>query len=298
MVRNIEQKTQHTACATPAEKQVETKDIHTRHRLIKQANRQGRCVRDQAVRWSNDRFFFLDRSKSCRDHFSSIGTSGTFDDESNLRVNFLLTSLVSMSLRRLRSRASPILFLDASFHQQYTKETCFEIWSSKVHHTLACTRGHCNRRICNWSRTTELTYSEYNHISTTLVHTRFGWILSHKIWMDFFLSPHIVGFLFYHKPCQPQRINKVGVSFQTTPMGKITYTHSPRTGVDSSKTYPRVRIFACGPKTGTRSKCLQTPWGVTLTMEPNHPRRLQEAVGFFFLPRQTNKYPRVLHTRV
>jgi len=31
-----------------------------------------------------------------------------------------------------------------------------------------------------------------------------------------------------------------GVSFQTTPMGKITHTHSPRTGVESSKTYLRV----------------------------------------------------------
>jgi len=67
-----------------------------------------------------------------------------------------------------------------------------------------------------------------------------------------------------------------GVSFQTTPMGKITHTHSLRTGVESSKTYPRVRIFAYSPRTGTRSKCLQNPWGVTLTMEPNHLTRLQD----------------------
>jgi len=32
-----------------------------------------------------------------------------------------------------------------------------------------------------------------------------------------------------------QRIDKVGVSFEITPMGTITYTHSPRTGVDSSR---------------------------------------------------------------
>ena len=62
-------------------------------------------------------------------------------------------------------------------------------------------------------------------------------------------------------------------------------------------TYPRVRIFTYSPRTGTSSKCLQNPWGVTLTMEPNHHRLLQDAVGFSFLPRQTNKYSRVLHTR-
>ena len=33
-----------------------------------------------------------------------------------------------------------------------------------------------------------------------------------------------------------------GISFQTTPMCKITHTHSPRTGVESSTTYLRVRI--------------------------------------------------------
>ena len=38
---------------------------------------------------------------------------------------------------------------------------------------------------------------------------------------------------FYHKPYQPHSINKVGVSFQTTPMGTITHTHSQQTGVDS-----------------------------------------------------------------
>ena len=65
-----------------------------------------------------------------------------------------------------------------------------------------------------------------------------------------------------------------GVSFQTTPMGKITHTHSPRTGVESSTTYLRVRICAYSPRTGIRSKCLQNPWGVTLIVEPNHLRRL------------------------
>ena len=162
MVRNIEQKTKHTARSTQAEKQVETKDIHTRHRLIKEANRQWRCVRETRL-WDDPMidFFFLDRSKSCRDSgpFLIHWTSGKFDDESNLRV---LASLVSMSFELLRRLRSRVLFLDASFDQQYIKETCFEIWSSKVH-LLECTRGHCNWRICNWSCTTELTY---NHIST------------------------------------------------------------------------------------------------------------------------------------
>jgi len=136
-------------------------------------------------------------------------------------------------------------------------------------------------------------------------------------------------------------------------MGTIIRTQSLRTGVDSYwhaclhghnlshpkstdwcwflLTYRKVGILTYTPRTGTRSKCLQNPWGVDLTLEPDHRRRLHDAVGFFFftttnrwiptgitwrirthslrtgvhdavgfpfLPRQTNKYPRVLHTRV
>jgi len=50
-----------------------------------------------------------------------------------------------------------------------------------------------------------------------------------------------------------------GVSFQTTPMGKIIHTHSPRTEVESSTTYLRVRICVYSPRTGIWSKCLQNP---------------------------------------
>ena len=82
-----------------------------------------------------------------------------------------------------------------------------------------------------------------------------------------------------------------GVSFQTTPMGKITHTPSPRTGVESSTTYLRVRICVYSPRTGIRSKCLQNPWGVTLTMEPNHLRSLQDAVGFFFFTTTNRQIP-------
>jgi len=98
-------------------------------------------------------------------------------------------------------------------------------------------------------------------------------------------------FSFLPRTIPTSTVNKVGVSFQTTPMGTITYTHSPQTGVDSSKTYPRVRIFAYSPRTGTRSKCLQNPWGVTLTMEPNHPRRLQDTVGIFFFTMTNQQIP-------
>jgi len=44
----------------------------------------------------------------------------------------------------------------------------------------------------------------------------------------------------------------------------------------------RVQIFAYSPRTGTRSKCLPNPLGVTLMTEPNHCRRLHDAVSFFF----------------
>jgi len=78
-----------------------------------------------------------------------------------------------------------------------------------------------------------------------------------------------------------------GVSFQTTPMGKITHTHSPRTGVESSTTYLRVQICEYSPRTGIRSKCLQNPWG----MEPNHLRRLQDTEGFFFFTTTNRQIP-------
>jgi len=50
------------------------------------------------------------------------------------------------------------------------------------------------------------------------------------------------GFSFLPRTIPTATDQQGGVSFQTTPMGKITHTHSPRTGVESSKTYPRVRI--------------------------------------------------------
>jgi len=46
--------------------------------------------------------------------------------------------------------------------------------------------------------------------------------------------------------------------------------------------YPRVRILTFSLRTIARSKCLQIPWGVDLTLEPNHRRRLQDAVGLWF----------------
>jgi len=54
------------------------------------------------------------------------------------------------------------------------------------------------------------------------------------------------------------------------------------------------------PRTGTRSKYLHNPWGVILTMEPNHHRRLQDAVGLFFFTtgttnKQTNNHGYYIH---
>ena len=113
-------------------------------------------------------------------------------------------------------------------------------------------------------------------------------------------------------------------------MGTIFRTQSLRPWL-ILLTYLKVEILTYSPRTGTWSKCLQNPWGVDLTLVPNHRRRLHDAagfsffttrnrwiptgitwcirthslrtgvhdaVGFPFLPRQTNKYPRVLHTRV
>ena len=101
-------------------------------------------------------------------------------------------------------------------------------------------------------------------------------------------SPYLVGFsLFHHEPYQPQRINNGGSPFRPPPLAKIPHTHSPRTGVESSTTYLRVRICSYSPRTGI----LQNPWGVTLTMEPNHLRRLQDAVGFSFFTTTNRQLP-------
>ena len=54
-------------------------------------------------------------------------------------------------------------------------------------------------------------------------------------------SPHIVGFFFF--TTNHTNLNgstRWGCPFRPPPMGKITSAHSPRTGVNSSKTYPRV----------------------------------------------------------
>jgi len=64
------------------------------------------------------------------------------------------------------------------------------------------------------------------------------------------------------------------------------------------KTYPRVRILTYSPRIGTRSKYLHNPWGVILTMEPNHHRRIQDAVGLFFFTttnKQTNNHAYYIH---
>ena len=131
-------------------------------------------------------------------------------------------------------------------------------------------------------------------------------------------SPHLVGFSFLTTNHTNLNGSTRGGVLSDHPHGQNhSYSQSTDRGVESSKTYLRVWICVYSPRTGIRSKCLQNPWGVTLTMEPNHLRRLQDAVGFSFLPRPTdnylrvplqwvfsflprptNKYLRVLHTRV
>ena len=107
-------------------------------------------------------------------------------------------------------------------------------------------------------------------------------------------SPYVVGFsLFYHEPYQPQRINKGGSPFRPPPWAKSLILTVPGLGLVLND-IPTGPNLCLSPRTGIRSKCLQNPWGVTLTMEPTHLRRLQDAVVFSFLPRPTDKYLRVL----
>jgi len=150
--------------------------------------------------------------------------------------------------------------------------------------------GYCPRRksTTRWLHHT-VGFSFFT--TTTFKDLVYGQSSSH--WQRLRVSSYRGFFLFYYEPHQPQRINKVGVSFQTTPTGTITYTHSPRTGVDSSTTYSRVRIFASSPKTGTRTKCLQTfetlgVWLSQWNLTTRDAFKMQWV--FSFLPRQTNKY--------
>ena len=104
-------------------------------------------------------------------------------------------------------------------------------------------------------------------------------------------SPYLVVFsLFYHEPYQPPRINKGGSPFRPPPSAKSLILTVLGLGL-SPTTYLRVRICAYSPRTGIRSKCLQNPWGVPLTTEPNHLRRLQDAVGFFFFTTTNRQLP-------
>ena len=48
-------------------------------------------------------------------------------------------------------------------------------------------------------------------------------------------------------------------------------------------------------RTGTRSKYTQNPWGVDVTLAPNHRRRLHDAVGFSFFTTTNRWYTWVLH---
>ena len=60
--------------------------------------------------------------------------------------------------------------------------------------------------------------------TTTFKDLVYGQSSSH--WQRLRVSSYRGCFLFNHEPYQPHWINKVGVSFQTNPLGTITYTHS------------------------------------------------------------------------
>ena len=121
-------------------------------------------------------------------------------------------------------------------------------------------------------------------------------------------SPHIVGFFSFFTTNHTNRNapTRRGSPWRPLPWSQISVNPQSTDWGWFLKTYPRVRILPYSPRTGTRTKC-------------PHRSRLQDAVGFFFftttnkqiptgtfktqwvfsfLPRQTNKYPRVLHTRV
>jgi len=138
------------------------------------------------------------------------------------------------------------------------------------------------------------------------------WWLHHKVGFDFFTtttfkdlvygqssstgrdygSPHIVDFFFF--TTNHTNLNgsiRWGSPFRPPPWAQSLYSQSSDWGW-FLKTYPRVQIFTYSPRTGTRSKCLQNSWGVTLTMEPNHHRRLQDEVGFFFLTTTNKQIPK------
>jgi len=117
-------------------------------------------------------------------------------------------------------------------------------------------------------------------------------------WQRLRVSSYRGVFLFNHEPYHPQRDNKVGVSSQTTPMGTITYTHSPRTRVDSSRhthgseSSPIVQ----GLVQDINVYKTYGPWLSRWNLSTTDAFKMQWV--FSFLPRQTNKYPWVLHTRV
>jgi len=64
---------------------------------------------------------------------------------------------------------------------------------------------------------------------------------------------------------------------------------SPQQHTYGSESVPIVQ--GLDRQSGIWSKCLQNPWGVTLTIEPNHLRRLQDAVGFFFFTTTNRQLP-------
>jgi len=106
-------------------------------------------------------------------------------------------------------------------------------------------------------------------------------------------SPHIVGFSFFfttnHTNCNAS--TRRGSPSRPPPWSQLFVNPKSTDWGWFLKTYPRVRILTYSPRTGTRSKCPQDPWGVDLSLEPNHRSRLQDAVGFFFFTTTNKQIP-------
>jgi len=107
-------------------------------------------------------------------------------------------------------------------------------------------------------------------------------------------SPHIVGFFFFttnHTNRNDQLLNTEGFSFEATPMNTIIHTHSSQTGVEFSRHTQRSESWPYSPRTGARSKCVQKPWGVDLTMDLTTADAFKTQWVFSFLPRQNRQIP-------
>jgi len=111
-------------------------------------------------------------------------------------------------------------------------------------------------------------------------------------------SPHIVGFYFF----TTNHTNLTGSTRWGSPFRPPLWAQSLILAVHGlgliPQDIPTGQIFAYSLRTGTRSKCLPNPWGVTLMTEPNHRRCLHDAVGFSFFTTTSRWIPKGITSRI